>query len=85
MGGMKHLLKRGVFVIDILEKPLLGELWVGHELCEGIDVSLHEVVVLGLITCEEVGIVKRIHTLLGGVHELAPQRSGRNAGGTARD
>ena len=32
---------------------------------------LLEVVGVGLITCEEVGIVKRVHHLLGGVHKLA--------------
>ena len=50
---------------------MLGELWVGQGLCVGLDTSLHEVVVLGLITCEEVGVVKGVHTLLGGVHRLA--------------
>ena len=54
---MKHLLERGVIVIHILEEPLLGELWLGQELSEGLHTSLHEVVVLGLITCEEVGFV----------------------------
>ena len=47
----------GSIVNDILEEPLLEELWVGQGLCEGLDISLHEVVVLGLITCEEVGFV----------------------------
>ena len=68
---MKHLFERGVIVIHergvivihILEEPLLRELWVGQGLCEGLDTSLHEVVVLGLITCEEVGCVKRVHLL----------------------
>ena len=68
---MTHFLERDVIVIHILEEPLLGELWVGQGLCEGLDISLHEVVVLGLITCEEVGVVKRVHTFLGGVHRLA--------------
>ena len=54
---MKHLLERGVIVIHVLGEPLLGELWVGQGLCEGLDISLHEVVVLGLITCEDVGFV----------------------------
>ena len=58
----KHILERGVIVIHILEEPLLGELLLGHGLCEGLDISLHEVVVFGLITCEEVGVVKRVHT-----------------------
>ena len=43
----------------------------GQELCVGLDISLLEVVAVGLITCEGVGIVKRVHTLLGGVHRLA--------------
>ena len=64
---MKHLLERGVIVIPILEEPLLGELWVGQGLHEGLDISLHDVVGLGLITCEEVGVVKRIHLLSGEV------------------
>ena len=68
---MKHLLERGVIVIHILEEPLLGELWMGQGLCEGLDVSLLEVAGVGLITCEEVGVVKRVHILLGGVHRLA--------------
>ena len=54
---LKHLLERGVIVINILKEPLLGELWVGQGLCEGLDISLHEVVSVGLITCEEVGFV----------------------------
>ena len=44
---------------------------MGQGLCEGLDISLHEVVGVGRITCEEVGVVKRVHTLLGGVHRLA--------------
>ena len=31
---------------------MLGELLLGQGLCEGLDRSLREVVVLGLITCE---------------------------------
>ena len=60
---MRHLLEQGVIVIHILEEPLLGELWVGQGLCDGLDISLHEVVVLGLMTCEEVGFVSRVHLL----------------------
>ena len=44
---------------------------MGQGLCVGLDVSLPEVVGVGLITCEEVGVVKRVHTLLSGVHRLA--------------
>ena len=84
---MKHLLERGVIVIHILEEPLLGELWVGQGLCEGLDVSLHEVVVLGLKTCEEVGFVKRVHLLSSEVRSVtaAPQGCGRSARGSAGD
>ena len=52
---------------SIVEEPLLGELWLGQGLCEGLDTSLHEVEVLGLITCEEVGVVIRLHLLFGEV------------------
>ena len=67
---MKHLLERGVIVIHILEEPLLGELFLGQGLCEGLDIRLHEVVVFGLITCAGVGFVRRIHLLVGGVHSV---------------
>ena len=33
-------------------------LWVGPGLCEGLDIKLHEVVILVFTTCEEVGVVK---------------------------
>ena len=48
-------------VIHVLEEPLRGELWVGLGLCDGLDVSLLEVVGLGLTTCEEAGVVKGVH------------------------
>ena len=44
---------------------------MGQGLCAGLDVSLLEVVGLGLVTCEEVGVFKRVHTLLGGVRSVA--------------
>ena len=68
---VKYLLECGVIVLHVLEEPLLRELWLGQGLCVGIDVSLLEVVGVGLITCEEVGVVKRVHTLLGGVLSVA--------------
>ena len=67
---IKHLLERGVIVIHVLEKPLLRELWLGQGLCEGLDISLHEVVGFGLITCWEVGFVRRPHLLVGGVRSV---------------
>ena len=44
---------------------------MGQGLCVGLDVSLLEVEGVGLIICEGVGLVKRVHTVLGGVHMLA--------------
>ena len=74
----KHILECGVIVMHVLEEPLLGERWVGQGLCEGLDVGLLEVVGVGLITCEEVRVVKRVHTLLGGSAQACygPQCSG---------
>ena len=43
----------------------------GQGLCVGFDVSLFEVVGVGLFNCQEVGVVKRVDTLLGGGHRLA--------------
>ena len=68
---MKHLLERGVIVLNVLEEPLLGEMWCGQGLCVGLDISLHEIGVLGLITCKEVGVVKRVHLLSGEVRRVA--------------
>ena len=66
----KHLLECGVIALGVHEEPLLGELWVGQGLCLGLDISLLEVVGLGLITCEEVGVVKRVHLLSGEVRSV---------------
>ena len=82
----KHLLERGVIVIHILEEPLLGELLLGQGLCDGLDISLHEVAVLGLINCVGVGLVRRPHLLVGGVHSVSTYpRGSRMAAGTAGD
>ena len=43
----------------------------GQGLCVGLDVSLLEVVGVGLITCEEVGVIKRVHLLSGEVRRVA--------------
>ena len=66
----KHILEQGVIVLYVLEEPLLGELWVGQGLCTGLDISLLEVVGLGLITCEVVGVVNGVHLLSGEVHSV---------------
>ena len=68
---VKHILERGVIVLLVLEEPLLGELWVGQGLCVGLDVSLLEVVGVGLITCGEIGVVKRVHLLPGELRRIA--------------
>ena len=83
---IKHLLERGVIVIHILEEPLLWELLLGQGLCEGLDRSLLEVVVVGLITCEGVGFVRRPHLLVGGVHsDTTYPRGSKRAVGAAGD
>ena len=83
---VKHILERGVNVIDIHEEPLLGELLVGQGLCVGLDVSLLEVVGVGLITCVGEGLVSWPHLLVGGVHSVTTYPRGRRkAAGAAGD
>ena len=53
----EHLTDCGIVVIHIFEEPLLGEPLLGRGLCEGLDESLREEVVLGLITCVGEGLV----------------------------
>ena len=67
----KHILECGVIVLYVLEEPLLGELRGDQGLFVGLDVSLLEVAGVGHITCQGAGVVKRVHTLFGGVHRLA--------------
>ena len=45
----KHTLECGVIVLHVLEEPLLGELRCGLGRCVGLDVSLLDVVGVGLI------------------------------------
>ena len=62
----QHILECGVIVLGVLGKPLLGEeRRRGQELCVGLDTSLLEVVGVGLLTCEGVGLVNGGHTLFG--------------------
>ena len=68
---VEHVVECSIIVLHVLEKPLLKELRVGQGLCVGVDVSLHELVGVGLITCEEAVVVKGVHTLLSGGHRLA--------------
>ena len=44
---------------------------MGQGLCVGLDVSLLGVVGVGLITCEEVGVVKKVHLLSSEVRRVA--------------
>ena len=82
----KHILECGVIVLQVLEEPLLGELWVGQGLCVGLDVSLLEVVGVGLITCEEVGSSRDPYPFRRSAQaRYGPQGSGRSAGGSAGD
>ena len=58
----QHILECGVIVLGVLGKPLLGEEWRrGQELCVGLDVSLLEVVGVGLVTCKGVGLINGGH------------------------
>ena len=68
---VKHILECGVIVLHVLEEPLLRELWVGQGLGVGLDLSLLEVVGVGLTTCEEVGVVKRVHLFSSEVRRVA--------------
>ena len=43
---------------------------MGQGLCKGLYISLHEVVVFALITCEEVRVVKGVHLLSGEVRSV---------------
>ena len=62
----QHTLECGVIVLGVLGKPFVGEeRRRGQELCVGLDRSLLEVVGVGLITCEGVGLINGGRTLFG--------------------
>ena len=62
----KHTLECGVIVLGVLGKPFVGEeRRRGQELNAGPDRRLLEVVGVGLITCEGVGLINGGHTLFG--------------------
>ena len=62
----KDTLECSVIVLSVRGKPFVGEEWRRvQELYVGLDSSLLEVVGVGLITCVEAGLVKRVHTLFG--------------------
>ena len=54
----------GTVVIHVLEEPLLGEPLPCRGLCEGLDISLREEIVVGLITCVGERLVIRHHLLI---------------------
>ena len=60
----QHTLECSVIVFGVHGKTFVGEERRRvQELCVGLDGSLLEVVGVGLRTCVEVGLVKRVHTL----------------------
>ena len=62
----QHTLECSVIVLGVRGKTFVGEERRRvQELCVGLDRSLLEVVGVELITCVEVGLVKRVHTLFG--------------------
>ena len=69
--------------VGSLRTVALGELLLGQGHCEGLDLSLQEVAVLGLVTCVGVGFVRGTHLLVGGVHSVTtnPRGSIRAVGG----
>ena len=85
----KHALECRVIVFSVRGKTYVGEGRRLQELCVGLDSSLLEVVGVGLVTCVEVGLVKRVHTHFVRsaqqvVYELSSGgRSGRSATGGA--
>ena len=66
MSFTKHTLECRVIVLGVRGRTFVGEERRRvQELYAGLDRSLLEVVGVGLITCVEVGLVKRVHTLFG--------------------
>ena len=53
----EHFADCSIIVIDVLEEPLLWEPLLGQGLYVGLDTSLREELVLGLITCVGEGLV----------------------------
>ena len=81
----QHILECGVIVLGVLGKPLLGERRGGQELCVGLDVSLLEVVSVGLITCEGVGLVNGGHTLFGRSAQVLYELQGEEVEGLRQE
>ena len=85
MSFTQHILECGVIEVCVLGKPLLGERRGGQELCVGLDVSLLEVVGVGLITCEGRSREESPYPFRRRAQaRYGPQGSGRSATGGAR-
>ena len=86
MSFTQHILECGVIVLSVLGKPLLGEeRRRGQGLCVGLDVSLFEVVGVGLITCEGVGLVNGGHTLFGRSAQVLYELQGEEVEGVRQE
>ena len=82
----QHILECGVIVLGDLGKPLLGEeRRRGQELCVGLDVSLLEVVGVGLITCEGAGLVIGGRTLFGRSAQVLYELQGEEVEGVRQE
>ena len=57
----------------------------GQEVCVGLDVSLLEVLGVGLITCEGVGLVNGGHTLFGRSAQVVYQLQGEEVEGVRQE
>ena len=81
----KHILECGATVLDVLGEPLLGELrGEGCQgLCAGLNVSLLEVVGVGLIRSRQESPYPFFWR--SAQARYGPQGSGRSAGGSAGD
>ena len=66
---MKHLLERGVIVLDVLEEALLGELWLGLGLCEGLDI-VNGVHLLSGEVCSVTTALKVVEEVQEGLQEI---------------
>ena len=86
MSFTQHILECGVIALGVLGKPLLGgERRRGQELCVGLDVSLLDLVGVGLITCEGVGLVIGGHTLFGRSAKVLYELQGEEVEGVRQE
>ena len=68
---MEHVFECSVIVVGVSRRDFVGEERRRvQELHVGLDCGLVEVMVLGLITCGEEGLVRGVHTLVAGVVQV---------------